>query len=104
MTIPVEKFDITTMFASRQAEKPTALYDKGWKHYQKTNKFDVVLVVEQMRVVSVRANSPEQAEEIAEARTRKHNKNFEGRGYTIGDVHIITTKQVAGGLNERFRR
>jgi len=105
MIIPVEKFDITTMFASRQKPKPTALYsDRGSYEYGKLAKYEVVLVAEQMRVVKVRASSEVQAAEIAEARTRRHNKNFERRGYHIGDIHVITTKQIAGGLNERFRR
>jgi hypothetical protein len=63
-------------------------------HYEYSTKYKVFMAVEFFREVSIVARSKEEAEVLAEKRLRRHQSSMATKGYSIGDVEVIETKEV----------
>lgn len=62
-------------------------------HY-KCAKFKIGMIIEYYKEYTVRANTIKEARELAEARARERNTALSRYGYNIGDIEIISAKEL----------
>lgn len=58
------------------------------------NTYKVFATVELKREYTVRAENPEQAEELLEERITRMNKTRQSQGYDLGDIYIHEVNYV----------
>lgn len=57
-------------------------------------KFKIALIAEFYKELTIRADTAEEAKELAEARVRERHVIFSNCGYSIGDIEIISAEEL----------